>query len=227
MDECGLVDVGVALDDMLDVGDAFLLAEFSLPPYLLLQVAPLAELQNYKHLAVARVLRHDLHDVLLAVQFPQAVELAHQLGLADRVGEVGFGIALEDVGGERGVVLVGGFVDFAFSGGVEQLSLVGVVLHAYRCILFHGYINADEEAASKQINLVLLHLDLLLQQLTLPLLLLLLFPPFCLSFLEFLLALFFLLFLGEPSLVFISLAVQPLSFLVVLLGVLEFIEFFV
>lgn len=74
---------------------------------------------------------------------------------------------------------------------------------------------------SKQINLVLLHLDLLLQQLALTLLLLLtLFLIPFLSFLQFFLPLFLFLFSCKPSLVFIGLSVQSLSFLVILLGVI-------
>ncbi len=95
------------------------------------------------------MLRHDLQDILFPVQFPEAVELAHQFGLADWVCEVLLRIALEDEGRERGIVLVDCFIDFAFFGRVQQLSLVGVVLHAYRCILFHHYINANEDAVVK------------------------------------------------------------------------------
>jgi hypothetical protein len=46
VDESGLIDMRIALDYLLNVGNAFLLAEFSFLFYLLLQVAPLAELQN-------------------------------------------------------------------------------------------------------------------------------------------------------------------------------------
>ena len=77
---------------------------------------------------------------------------------------------------------------------------------------------------SKQINLVLLELDFLLHEHALALvlllsLLLLLFQPF--------LSLFLFLLHRQPPLVLIDLAIQPLSFVVVLLAVFYFMNFFV
>jgi hypothetical protein len=126
----GFIYVGIALYYLLDVSYGLLFPEFSFLFNLLGQSSTLAKLSDNEDLVIPRMLRDDLEDVLLAVEFPESVELLHELPLFLGVGEVRLGIALEDKGDGIGMTPVDCLVDFALLAGVEKVVLVGVLAHA-------------------------------------------------------------------------------------------------
>lgn len=116
---------------MLNVSYRFLFCEFSFLFNLLGQSSAIAKLSDNEDLVIPRMLSDNLENVLLAVKFPESIELLHELPFLLGVGKVGLGIPLEGIGRGIGMTLVDCLVDLALLTGVEEVLLVGVLAHAY------------------------------------------------------------------------------------------------